>query len=278
MAAPCALPLGMRPASLKIALFAFVCLTACHLLAQDTSATARLTTAHAQYYTPTARGLSSFRCDASVDWKGTFARITGKEVAPDSPELKYLQSVRLSVSDELQGTGSLDWTTDAAPTADSDAAIKQIRGGFQQMISGFFQTWNPYVNGSMVPLPDSTVTVTNAGDGVHLSGKAGSMTLDEDFDRNMVLKQTVVVQPEIKVVATPTYDSTPEGLLVSRIDTVLNQPPTAPPVEAVMSVTYAKVDTYQLPSVVNVDIKNVSSFEIHFNNCKAVLTDSAKKP
>jgi len=71
------------------------------------------------------------------------------------------------------------------------------------------------MNGSMVPLPDSAVTLTAVGDGIHLNGKTGDMVVDEDFDKNMLLTQALVVSSEIKVLAKPTFANTADGLIAA---------------------------------------------------------------
>lgn len=75
---------------MRVALLAVVCLGCASLFAQDKSARNRLSSAHAQYYTPTTAGLKSFHCDASIDWKAMLTRVTGAEIPDESPGLKYL--------------------------------------------------------------------------------------------------------------------------------------------------------------------------------------------
>ena len=260
-------------------LIAILCLACIPLLAQDKDPHARLTAAHALYYTPTAAGLKSFHCDAAIDWKSMLTRLSGVDIPDDNPALKFLQTVHLSVDDELRGNGSLGWTSESDAPQDKAAAIKQIQDGLKTSVAGFFQTWNVYMNGSMVPIPDSTVTVTSAGDGVHLSGTSDGSSFDEDFDKNMLLTEVRVVNPSMKVLATPTYTSTPDGLLVSAITSQVSQPSTAPPAEAIFRINYLKVETFQIPSRVVFDIKNTGVIEIAFNSCRISLADwAAKKP
>jgi hypothetical protein len=257
---------------------ALLCLACTTLLAQDKDPKARLTAAHALYYTPTASGLKSFHCDAAIDWKSMLTRLSGVDIPDDNPALKFLQTVHLSVDDELKGNGALGWTSESDPPTDKAAAIKQIQDGLKTSVSGFFQTWNVYMNGSMVPIPDSTVTITNAGDGIHLSGTSDDSKFDEDFDKNMLLTQVLVVNPNMKVVATPTYASTPDGLLVSAVANQVSQPSTAPPADAVFRIDYLKVETFQIPSRIVFDIKNTGVIEIALNSCHVALADWAKKP
>ena len=81
------------------------------LLAQDKADRDRLTLARAQYYTPTASGLKSFHCDASIDWKAMLTRFGRADVPDDNPALKFLGTVHLAISDDLRGAGSLQWTS-----------------------------------------------------------------------------------------------------------------------------------------------------------------------
>ena len=258
-------------------LLALVCLCSSLLPAQDKEARNRLIAAHAQYYTPTATGLRSFHCDASIDWKMMLTRLSGVDVADDNPALKFLQTVHLAVSDDLHGKGSLDWTNTVDPPEDKRAGMKQIQEGLETSVAGFFQSWNAYMNGSMVPLPDGTVTVTTSGDGVHMSGTANGMTFDEDFDKNMLLTQALVVTSNLRVLAIPTFTETSDGLIVSSVMSQVHQPPTAPETDATFRIEYAKVDAYQIPSHVVFDIKNTGSIEIGFSACKVTIADWAKK-
>ncbi len=248
------------------------------LSAQVKSPSERLAFAHSLYYTPTTAGLKSFTCDAQVDWKALLTRVSGSDTPDDDATLKYLQTVHLAIADDLKGQGSLQWNAPAAPPADKEQAIKQMQQGFQTAIGGFFQSWNAYMNGSMVPMPDSTVTVTANGDGLHLSGTSKEMQFDEDFDKNILLTQVLVVTPDLKVLAKPTYVSTPDGLIVSAVTSQINQPPSAPVSEVTFRTEYAKVDSFQIPSRLIVDVKNVTSFEVALSSCKVVVADWAKKP
>ena len=260
---------------LFLALLGLACST---LLAQEKDPRARLTAARMIYYTPTTAGLKSFHCDAAIDWKSMLTRLSGVDIPDDNPALKFLQTVHLTIDDELKGNGSLGWTNETEPPQDKAAAIKQIEDGLQTSVSGFFQTWNVYMNGTMIPAPDSTLTITNVGDGVHLSGTSDGSSFDEDFDKNMLLTKVLVVNPNMKVLATPTYASTPDGLLVSAVASEVSQPSTAPPAEAIFRIDYAKVETFQIPSRVVFDIKNTGVIEIGLNSCRVSLADWAQKP
>jgi len=105
-----------------------------------------------------------------------------------------------------------------------------------------------------------------------------NLTLDEDFDQNMLLVRTTVSTSMMKVVAIPTYVRTDDGLIVSAVASELNQPPSAPPVDITFRVEYAKVESFQIPSHVVYDIKNVGVIEVGFKICQVAVADSSPNP
>jgi hypothetical protein len=261
----------------NLLLFALIFLGALPLPAQDKDARNRLAAAHAQYYTPTVGGLKSFQCEAYIDWKAMLSRFSGTEISDDNPSLKLFQKVHLSINDDLRGKGSLEWINPADVPEDKKANLQQMQDGLQMAVAGFFQSWNAYMNGSMVPLPDSTVTVTSTGDGIHLSGTAKDAEIDEDFDKNMLLTKALVVSPNMTVLATPTFARTPEGLVVSSVLSQLHQPPDAPETAVTFRIEYTKVESYQIPSHVVFDIRNTGVIEMDFGACKVTVADWARK-
>jgi len=192
--------------------------------------------------------------------------------------LKYLQTVHLSVVDQLAGKGSMEWSDTGVPPEGIEERVNQTRHGLETMMDGFFLSWNAYMNGSMVPYPDKSVEVTTTGDGIHLHGTSDNATMDEDFDKNMLLTRVVVVTPEMKVVALPTYVRTADGLVVSIVVSQLNQPPSAPPAEVTFRVEYAAVGSFRVPSHIVYDVKNVGVIEVGFNACQVSVADSPQKP
>ncbi|HWG20039.1 MAG TPA: hypothetical protein VG225_05865 [Terracidiphilus sp.] len=267
----------MTPKVVPFILCAIVCHLGTSVSAQDKALRDRLFVARGQYYTPTASGLKSFHCEAAIDWKAMLSRLSGTDIPDDNPILKYLQTVHLSVADELRGQGSLEWTTNAVPPEGKEEAIRQMQEGFHTMMTGFFQTWNAYMNGSMVPIPDHSLTVTAAGEGIHISGTYNGGTIDEDFDKDTLLTQVLVVNPTLKVLAKPSYATTPDGLLISSVDSQISQPPSAPQTEAIFRIDYAKVDSFQIPSHIIFDIKNTGIVEIGLSACQVSVVDWAKK-
>ena len=260
-----------------LALSCFCCTL---LFAQDKGARDRLSFAHAQYYTPTASGLRSFQCDATIDWKAMLTRMSGTEISAESPGLKYLETVHLSVADELHGKGSLEWASPDAPPEGKEQAMEASPGrsaGLDRWILSDLECLHERKYGA--PSRQHRNFVTRSGEGVHLSGLLSKETkFDEDFDKNMLLTQVLVDSPNIKVLAIPTYMTTPDGLLVSAVTSQVNQPPSAPQTEATIRIAYAKVDSFQIPSRIVLDIKNTGVIDFGLSGCKVSVAEWAKRP
>lgn len=237
---------------------------------------AKLNSARALYYTPTTQGLQSFRCSVDFDWKDMLTRYSGTAVPDDNPLLVYFRSVHLAVSDELKGGGQLEWTTSGTPPAAQQDSAARVKEGMQQMMNGFFSSWNAYMNGNMVPSPDSTTTVTETPDGLHMHASAPDADVTELFDKNLLLTQAHVVQPTSDVYAYPTYIDTPDGRVVTAIRTVYRQPPTAPPAELTLSIGYAPVQKFRLPESLHYELKNIGAFAFKFSGCS--VQTAAKAP
>jgi hypothetical protein len=245
------------------------------LRAQATSPNTKLMSARALYYTPTAQGLKSFRCTVDFDWKDFLTRYSGSDVKDDNPYLQYLRTIHLAIADDLNGDGKLEWTTASATPEGKEDAVAKIKDGMQQMMVGFFSSWNAYMNGNMVPVPDSTTTVTDNADGIRLHAASEGTEVTELFDKNLLLTEAHVVQPTSDVYAYPTYTDTPDGRVLSAIRTVFRQPPTAPPAELNIHVSYTPVQSFRIPDTLNYELKNVGSFEFKFSACSVETTKKA---
>lgn len=143
------------------------------------------------------------------------------------------------------------------------------------MMSGFFQTWNGYMNGTMVPAPDRATTVTEVDGGLHLHSSAAQTDLNESFDKNLLLTEVHVLMPNLDARAYPTYTDTPDGRVVSVIRTIYRQPPTAPPAELTFAIDYATVSGYRLPETLRLNMKNVGAFVFKFTGCSVETAEKA---
>jgi hypothetical protein len=256
-----------RPRTFRIAA-TLVCLTL-PALAQKLSPEDRFAQARATYYIPS--GLTSLHCDISIDWKYMLLHFGGKQVADDDPYLHYLNSARLSVTDDLTGETTLSWANIGSPPAGAEDAATKMRTGIEEIVRGFFQPWNAYMNGAMVPPFDNTVTVTRAGSGFRIHEVNSTGTLDEKYDSNLLLTEAHVVSKYTDAMAYPKFANTANGRIVSVIRTTYPTPD-APLTDITMTIAYVPVDSFQIPSTLKANYQKAGDIRLNFSSCTVKTT------
>ena len=249
-------------------LFGFLALLGVATSAQSpASPAAAFRKARSLYYTPIDRGLQGFSCEVHFKWK-QFLETANHGPVPDADErLAYLRGIKLSITDDLNGSGQLLW---AAPTTAPDASeqsVAQIRSGMQAMWSGFFQSWNGFVTGDLVSLGDDRTTVERTAKGYHVfTGQNGKLA-EETFDSNLVLLSLHVSTPTLESNLTPVFTDSAQGQLVTNLNSVVRQPPSAPGSMVDMAVHYQPVNGFQLPSELSINVSGAADFDFTLSNC-----------
>lgn len=260
----------------------FVCLALClapGAWAQKTvpPATA-LREARTLYYTPQDKGLEGFQCEVSFDWKQFIEKATNAAVDDNNERLAYLRGIKLTVTDDLNGEGELHWSAPAAAPQSSEDSIAQIRGGIEQMWTGFFQSWNGLYGADVITMVDSTTTVDRTENGYHAFSREGGKLAEETFGGDFTLLSLHVSTPEADTVLTPKFQNTPQGRLVKGWSSTVKQPPTAPGMTLNMTVQYATVNGFQIPSEVLMDVVGMASFDFHLSGCTVKMKPATTTP
>ena len=63
--------------------------------------------------------------------------------------------------------------------------------------------------------------------------------------------------------------------VISAIRTIFRQPPTAPPAELNIHVSYTPVQSFRIPDTLSYELKNVGSFEFKFSACSVETSKKA---
>ena len=232
-------------------------------LAQTAAAT--VNKARALYYTPVDAGLQGFHCEVNFNWRDFMEKAAKEPVQEGDARLAYLQSIKLSVDDDLRGQGRMNWEGSTPEPEGSADSVAKVRGGLQQLWSGFFQSWNGFVTGDIVTL-DAKATVETTASGFHVAVRDGANLAEEQYDPKLVLQTVHVSTPSLESTISPAFSSGPHGLLVNSIRSTYRQPPSSDPTEVLMQVNYAPVGTFQLPSEVAISV-GPASFNFRLVNC-----------
>ena len=219
------------------------------------------------YDTPADRGLQGFRCEVGFDWKHFLEKAINGPVEDNNERLAFLRSIKLSVTDDLNGSGELQWTAPTTAPDASEDSINQLRGGMQALWTGFFQSWNGFMTGDLVSVSDNRTTVERTTTGYHVFTSANGKIAEESYSGDITLQSLHVSTPDIDSMLTPTFEVTPRGRLVTGWSSLVRQPPTAPATSIQTTVHYAPVNGFQLPSELLINVAGTASFDFTLNNC-----------
>ncbi len=221
--------------------------------------------ARSLYYTPVDAGLKSFHCDVQFDWKDFMQKASNQAVPEDDARLKYLESIHLSVDDDLRGRGEMHWNATSPAPDTTGASVSKIRDGMQQLWSGFFQSWNGFATGDLMT-PDQRSVVEKTSDGYQVSVRTGADLATEQFGQDLTLKSVHVITASLESNITPSFTKGPQGLMVTSLASSYRQPPTAQPTDVTMDISYGPVGTFQLPATLAVAV-GPAHFQYRLQNC-----------
>ncbi len=251
-----------------------LCILSSTMYAQETrSPAAAFSKARALYDTPVDRGLQSFTCDVAFDWKDFLVKATSAPVQDTDERLAYLRSIHLTISDDLNGAGTLHW---AAPTTAPDASedsIAKLRTGFEALWSGFFQSWNGFATGEMVSPPGGNAAIERTTEGFTVIARENGKLAEQRYSRDLRLESLHMVTPSLDSAMTLTFTETAQGLVLASMQSVDRQPPSAAPVQVATTVQYASVNGFQLPSAVTIDVAGTARFAFQLSGCTVGMKD-----
>ncbi len=228
------------------------------------------------YYTPTDHGLQGFQCNVSFDWKG-FLQNANPGAAPDAPQpLAYLQNIKLTVTDDVNGSGSIHWNAPVPPSDVNPDSIAKLHSSLQALWTDFFDTWNGLYSGDLLSLNDDKTTVDRTPSGYHVFARDNGRIAEESYTGDFTLQSVHVSTPGLDRTVTPRFERTPKGRLITAWDSTVKQPPTAPGTTVSTTVHYAPVQGFQIPSDVRMDVAGTATFNFQLTGCSVNAKPTAK--
>jgi hypothetical protein len=227
--------------------------------------TALLTAARSQYYNLRVAGVQSFSCNVDVDWLGLFTSVSGKAPDASNPVYASLRNLRIGVKEALPGGAEVSFAATGTPPDSAAAAVSSMRAGIQQMLSGFFQSWTPFLSGDAISMKPRSLTSIPAG---YLLDDSQSDNPDQlTFDKQMVLTRIDTRTAAISGVLASKFDKSPDGLLLTDLEGDIHQPSDGPATHVVMHTDYQMVDSFRVPHNLSLGVKNVATFKMALTGC-----------
>jgi len=226
------------------------------------------------YYSSAKAGLTGFDCAIHPDWQTVFATV-GKDanVAADDPRIALLNSVKITVHAHMRGPSTIEWVADSNPdkplSQESTDLLDGLHRSIEQTLEGFLQFWGPFFENTVVPDTTDGLEITHTPTVHTIRAKQGDTELTEVFSNDLVLEQFNVNMSGTSIKFVPTYQPSPQGLLVSAFDAHIRPAGSSPEQAQVMKVgiEYQPVGALMVPGKLKMEVVGTGVFNFVFDGC-----------
>lgn len=163
------------------------------------------------------RGLVEFQASVRPNWRLVLKDALASDPASAETALKLLDGIHFTVSMDPQGVVQVTHQADtAAPTAKAQEGFAQIYSGMEQAMTGFFDTWKPFMFTVAFPEVESVYNLQQTPTGYLLTYKEGQTTqVATQLSKDLVITEMQVTTPAFKSILKPQFARSPQGLLLT---------------------------------------------------------------
>lgn len=173
--------------------------------------------ARQEYYNLRNRGLIAFSSSVQPNWRVVLKEQLSADSANAENAVNLLNGIHFLLTLGPDGAIKVTHRADVAPPNEKAAeGFKQIFGGMEQSLSGFFDTWSPFMLTSPFPEVDSDYRLEEIDNQYRLSYKEGTATVVTTMSKkDLVISEIAVDSPEFKSVIKPQFTRNEQGLVLS---------------------------------------------------------------
>ena len=229
-----------------------------------------LDAARAAYYSLRREGLASFSCLATPNWDAALAARRRTDPVAAEKTYKVLSALTFGV-EVAPGQRAKVMHTEPPSTSEKEAeGLKLVTSGVEKTLSGFFDTWAPFVATS--PIPPATAEVVEAHDLWNVDYKEGSLRIGLVMRKDLTIDLMHLVTASFDSVIQPQFIKSPKGLLLTAVQGQYRQLPTGPAASLQLRIEYQDVTGFMLPKHLYVssnDGRAVTLMDLSFGTCQA---------
>ncbi|WP_243383498.1 hypothetical protein [Geothrix alkalitolerans] len=175
--------------------------------------------ARAAYVNLAGKGFNRYRFVATPDWAAMLA-----DQAKANPEgykaaMDLFAKVRFDVRVGPQGDAQVSHNTVDSPNPQTTAGLNQVYSGMEQTLTGFFQTWAPFMVNTPFPPAGASARVMDAGSHYLVDWEeTGDVKVHLQMDRTFTITEMKVKSPAFDSTIRPTFERQPGGLVLAGYD------------------------------------------------------------
>ncbi|HXX94486.1 MAG TPA: hypothetical protein VEN81_12700 [Planctomycetota bacterium] len=205
------------------------------------------------YYSLEDRGLVSFEASVKPDWRLVLKDQLASDPKAGEAAVQQLDQLRFVMSLDAASKVTVTHHGDPAPENKQAAAgYRQIFSGIDQTLSGFFQTWCPFVRTSPFPETGSKYRLEEIGDEYWLSYKDGSARVVTTVSKEFRIVDLRVTDKAFSSSLKPKFKKTAQGLLLVGYYAVYEEPGGENTTQLKVGIEYLEAGGLQLPAKLSI--------------------------
>ncbi len=163
-------------------------------------------------------GLIEFSCQASLDFDAAYKDIKMDDIGR-TQMLPAARNIRFQVAVGPSGAANVSHQfAEAPPNQEVADRLKNVAGGMEQIISGFFQTWSNLMIGSPFTGSPDEYQVDELPDGYRVMADAGTTHVEILLDRNYMLTSLAARTSDFDGTVRPHFTKRKDASLLQSYD------------------------------------------------------------
>jgi hypothetical protein len=209
--------------------------------------------ARAAYYSLRERGLTEFQAGIRPTWE-----VVLKEQMHSNPQgvqdgLRLLNTIHFVMSLDSAGKVTVTHSVDAPPPSEKAPGFNQIYEGMDKAVSGFFDSWSPFMLTSPFPAVESEYQLEDQGGEYRLSYKDGTADVVTLMNKDFTITLIKVTSPEFLSSFRPVFARTQKGFILSGYSADYQPRVGSGTVALKVQLEYQEVNGLQLPRKLSLD-------------------------
>jgi hypothetical protein len=203
--------------------------------------------ARSAYYSLQSQGLAEFQCTMAPNWEALLQETRKTDAAGVDRAIQALRQLQFTVSLGITGSAKVTHTTIAAANDQMAEGLNQVYSGMEQMVSGFFDTWSPFMRTSPFPEAEGNYELADQGEQWTLSYKEGTAAVVTTMGKDFAIHELKVNTPEFFSSLQPQFTRSPRGFLLTGYQADYRGKSPSDTTQLKVGIAYQEVNGFQLP-------------------------------
>jgi hypothetical protein len=205
--------------------------------------------ARAAYYNLSSRGYRQYRFQARPDWAAMLGNQAKTNPAGYDAAMALFSKVRFDVVVDANGNAKITHNDVDAPNDQTRAGLTQVYGGMDQMLTGFFQTWTPFMIETPFTNVGTDLSVETVGANYRVRWvESGTTKVEILTDQAFAVTEMKVNSPTFDSIIRPVFDRGPSGLVLASYEAEYKEKAPASPIRIVVLIKNRSIQSLLMPS------------------------------